>query len=115
MKVTNQDFARLWPFLETPRQSFTRHTRQNGEGTLHAAHVSVHDTRLTRMPFERTLSTMVSTSIPGLRERRSNAVPFATADATRDESADRVTVLAAAFTVCRSASKPEWRVRKERV
>lgn len=62
-------------------------------------------TRLTRMPLERTRSTIVSTSMPGFRERRSNAVPFATADATRDGSADSVTVLAAAFTVCHSGRK----------
>lgn len=50
--------------------------------------------------MDSTLSTMVSTSIPGLRERRSNEVPLATAEATSEGSVVRVTVRATAFTVC---------------
>lgn len=63
---------------------------------------------LTRMPLESTLSTMVSTSIPGFRERRSNAVPLARAEATSDGSADRVTVRAAAFTIYSTGKQHRW-------
>lgn len=51
------------------------------------------------MPLDRTLSTIVSTSIPGLRDRRLNAVPFVTAEAASPASAERVNVRAAEFTV----------------
>lgn len=58
------------------------------------------NTALTRIPFASTLSTIESTSIPGLMERRSKDVPLATAEDTSEGSAVRVTVRAAAFTVC---------------
>lgn len=63
--------------------------------------------RLTSIPLETTVSTMVSTSMPGFKERRSNAVPPATAEATSDGSAESVTVRAAALTACQRRSEEE--------